>query len=202
MSDTTAGAESADSAAETADAEAAKANASTQPEGETAEGTTTEESTSTDTDWKSHARTWEDRAKASAKELAAERAELEKFREAQMTESEKERKAAVKEAESRVHGEYRSKLARANIVAAAAGDFAHPEDAPRYFDDLASVDPEDGEAIKTELAKILETRPELAGAPAKTKGSADGGVKTEDAVDLGSLSMDDYVEQRKKRQSA
>lgn len=146
-------------------------------------------------------------AKEHEAELAKARAELDTLREGQLSDHEKALETARKEsadaATASADEKYRTRLDAADVKAAAV-KFADPADALRYLDltDLAR-DADGGleaKALGDALAAVLAAKPYLA----KTgtgPGSADGGARggSDDAPDLGALSMEEF---RKARRAA
>lgn len=141
-------------------------------------GTEEEESTNGESEggqdqWKTWARQWEKRAKASEKELATVKA-------SQMTEQEKAMADARREGATEVMAKANARLLRAEVRAAAAGRFADAEDACRFLDLAQFNVGEDGEvdskAIATAVGKLLQDKPYLAINRPQGPGSADQGL--------------------------
>ncbi|GAA4684566.1 hypothetical protein [Streptomyces youssoufiensis] len=123
------------------------------------------------TDWKAHARKWEERAKANAKAQA----ELEKLRQAQMSDQEKAIEAAKAEGRTAAASEYGQRLAAAEFRAAVAAAGIDLGDAAEYIDVTRFVG-EDGEvnvaAIKSAVTKFSRLAPR---GPGRSGGDLGGG---------------------------
>ncbi|AJC53989.1 hypothetical protein [Streptomyces sp. 769] len=78
------------------------------------------EETAKRTDWKAHARTWEERARSNKAELDGLQAEVEKMRQERMSDAEKALEAAKADARAAALSEVGTKLASAELRAAAA----------------------------------------------------------------------------------
>lgn len=134
--------------------------------------------------------------------LRATEKELEKLREAQLTEQEKAMKAAREEgyAEGRSKGDQR--LIRAEVIAAAAGKAADPNDVYALLSvngALNGVDVnDDGEVDSDAIAKVvdalLEEKKHLAAQPAQPTRDPDFGARTPAAPALNSdAAMDAFI---------
>ncbi len=121
------------------------------------------------TDWKAEARKWENRAKSN-------HSELEKLRQAQMTEAEKAIEAAKTEGRTAAAAEYGQKLAAAEFRAAVAAAGIDLGEAAEYIDVNRFVG-EDGEvnvaAIKSAVTKFSKLAP--AKGPGRSGGDLGGG---------------------------
>jgi len=123
-------------------------------------------------DWKAHARDWEKKAKANNK--AAD--ELEKFKQAAMTDQEKAVAEAEQRGRSAVLAETGKKLAAAEFRAAAAtagvnlGDAADLIDTSKFVDDKGDVD---SAAITAAVKKLAQLAPKAP--PGRSGGDNPGG---------------------------
>lgn len=114
------------------------------------------------TDWKSHSRDWEKKAKANA-------AELEKFRQAAMTDQEKAVEAARTEGRTAAEAEARTNAVQLAVYRTAATAGADPDallDSRTFLTALADVDPKDAAAVTKAITEAVKANPKLAATPA------------------------------------
>lgn len=123
-------------------------------------------------DWKADAEKWKKQARdneARAKANAEKAKRLDALEESQKTEAEK--LAAAKEAADKRAATATARAVKAEVKAAAA-EFADPTDAQALLGDLTKYASDDGEidadAIAKDLADLLERKPHLRKAPART----------------------------------
>lgn len=146
-------------------------------------------------------------AKVRTEERRKAKAEAEEeARKAQMSEAER-LKAEKAEAEAKAEAARAAADARAlkadlKVAAAAAGVKAERLDYVLRLVDITSIPVTDGEpdqkAIKDAIGRILTDFPELKGEQAQARGGSNFGGSGGDSVDLGSLSMSEYIAQRRK----
>jgi len=106
------------------------------------------------------------RAAAFEKQLKAQAAELDKLRQATMSDQEKALADARSEGEKAAEERWRDRVGQASVRAAAAGKFASPEDAHLFLDEIPFTDDGqvDNDALEAKLAAVLESKPYLAAA--------------------------------------
>lgn len=133
----------------------------------------TDPPTGTDDDWKSP----ESKAAALADlkkerdERKALQAEIDKLREASLSDKEREIKAARAEAAKETAAQFEQRIAKQALKAAATGKFADPSDAA-LFVDLTKIpiddngDP-DEKALEAAIADVLKQKPHLAATASK-----------------------------------
>lgn len=144
------------------------------------------------------------------KELKATKAELDQFRQSQMSETEKAIEAARREGEQSADERWRKQAGELAVAAAAAGRFADPEDAARFigdvpFDENGQVD---RDALKQRIDEVLAAKPYLGAAagttpspaapPAVPTGPRGGPVPTQlTRTDLQRMSPEEIVAARR-----
>jgi hypothetical protein len=122
-------------------------------------------------------------------DLKAAKAELDKIRESQQSDTEKAVNAAKKETEDAVRAEVRRERVLDRVEVLAAKDFADAEDArlrlEKRADDFVTKDGTvDADAIKAALAELLKGKPHLS-ANGRPKGDADQGARDNPPKDVG-----------------
>lgn len=174
----------------------------------------------TEPDWKREARKHERRAKATAKELEAERAERKKLDDAQKSESEKAieaaREAGRTEALTEAQKERRADRLEVAVTRAAARTFADTEDALVQIEraiakgdlDEADIFTDEGkvqtEALTSALEDLLERKPHLAAAPAggsgdrRIKGGSGAGKGSGGGKDLEGMTVEDHLNSQRR----
>lgn len=120
-------------------------------------------------------------AEREAKRVKDLEAELNKFREQSMTETEKAIAAAKREALEEAQKSFQRRLVQAEVRAMAAGKLNDPEDAIHFLDlDDVAVG-EDGTIDKKALTKklddLVKAKPYLAGGGTRQSGGADQGAR-------------------------
>lgn len=121
------------------------------------------------------------RARAAEKSAKDAQSELERLRQAAMSDTEKAVATAKAEGRKEALAEVTSRLVRAEVKAAAAGKVADPDDVAALLGDLNAYVKDDGEVDSKSLASaidaLVKAKPYLAAAGAKPAPLPGGGAK-------------------------
>lgn len=151
-----------------------------------------------DPDWKSHARTWEDRAKADKKRADDLQAELDKVKEKTQSEQEKAIDAAKAEGRTEALTVANKRVVKAAVKVAAAGKLADPSDAASLLDleqfEVNADGDVDQKKVDAAIDRLLEEKPHLAAKGARPSGDGGGGPRGDPAG--GKESMNDLIRRK------
>jgi membrane protein involved in colicin uptake len=128
--------------------------------------------------------------RAAEKAAKAAQAELEKAREATLSETERLVAQAKREAREELQAEYAKKVVRAEVKAAATGKLSDPDDALIFIDVNEFDVDEDGQVDSKEISKaveqLLKSKPYLSAAQ-RVGGDVDGGARGKASTTSGDM---------------